>query len=133
MRTYKRVSYDETGLLSDRKRLREDVKIPWIKYLRENPDKQGTGYLERNGKMCCLGVLCKIQNRPFTEENGATVFDLSSGVLSPSNPLYCLLEHNGDLGIPVDFVGEGLSRNLATLNDWGATFDEIAWLIEEIL
>lgn len=41
-------------------------KEKWLKALRSGEYKQGGGYLQRDGKFCCLGVLCEIAEVPFT-------------------------------------------------------------------
>lgn len=33
------------------------IKEQWVAALRSGKYKQGTGYLNRDGKFCCLGVL----------------------------------------------------------------------------
>lgn len=36
-----------------------DIKKKWIEALRSGKYKQGIGFLNNNGKYCCLGVLCE--------------------------------------------------------------------------
>lgn len=39
-----------------------ELKSKWVDALRSGNFKQGAGYLEHDGKHCCLGVLCEIQD-----------------------------------------------------------------------
>jgi hypothetical protein len=48
-------------------KLPEDFKKRWVEALRSGEFKQGQGYLEYEGKFCCLGVLCKITGTPTTK------------------------------------------------------------------
>lgn len=40
--------------------LRPEVKAEWGQWLLDNADKQGPGFLNKDGKLCCLGGLCEI-------------------------------------------------------------------------
>jgi hypothetical protein len=40
--------------------MKKDIATKWISALRSGQYKQGTGYLNSNVGMCCLGVLCDL-------------------------------------------------------------------------
>ena len=37
----------------------------WVDALRSGEYKQGRNFLERDGKFCCLGVLCEIEGQEY--------------------------------------------------------------------
>ena len=39
-----------------------EIKAKWIEALRSGKYEQGQGKLNKNGKFCCLGVLCEVMN-----------------------------------------------------------------------
>ncbi len=39
--------------------MKKDIMELWVKALRSGEYEQGSGYLQHNGKFCCLGVLCE--------------------------------------------------------------------------
>ena len=111
------------------KKLPPELKAQWLAALRSGEYIQCTGQLSREveGVMqhCCLGVLCRLQGR--LEKTGSLEYDgtmdtASSLVLSHDNPVYFLTE--------VVSREEGIPCTLADLNDRGATFAEIADIIE---
>lgn len=46
-----------------------ELKFKWTSALRSGEYKQGKGYLEDDGKFCCLGVLCKVAGLPTKKED----------------------------------------------------------------
>ena len=40
--------------------MKRDVAKKWVAKLRSGEYEQGKGYLNDDGKMCCLGVLCEV-------------------------------------------------------------------------
>lgn len=44
-----------------------------IDALRSGEYKQGTGYLERGGRLCCLGVACRVSRTELPISGGATI------------------------------------------------------------
>jgi len=105
----------------------------WIAALRSGKYPQGKDFLvstygEGEKQYCCLGVLSKIQDRL------PDIGYRSDGYrgLSPSNPSYAALRACGS--IPnCAYVTDSKNmvyRHLAYLNDKGATFNEIADIIE---
>jgi hypothetical protein len=47
-------------------KMNPEVKAKWLEALRSGEYEQGTGYLCKDGKYCCLGVLTDL----YTKENG---------------------------------------------------------------
>lgn len=77
---------------------------------------------------CCLGVFCRLKNRPRVLDYGRFVkYDNSFSVLSPA--LVGAKTSDGELG----YIGND-RYNLVKLNDSGYTFEEIAdilyWYVE---
>jgi hypothetical protein len=103
--------------------MKPDVKEDWVEALRSDEYVQGQDWLDRNDRQCCLGVLADILDAPW----------------SPKVPGSTIREYEGRAGT----LGEktlrraGLTRSqqsdLAAMNDYGATFDEIADYIEAML
>jgi hypothetical protein len=58
--------------------VRRDIKDRWVARLRSGQDEQGQSYLNRNGKKCCLGVLCEIA----IEDSVVTRIDDGDGFMS---------------------------------------------------
>ncbi len=96
----------------------------WCETLRSGNYKQGKGSLNCDKEFCCLGVLCDIVDSskwgtPVNQSRNRFPYD---GVRESMPPPYI-----------TDAVG--LSTNdtvlLASANDRGASFSEIATLIEE--
>lgn len=109
----------------------------WIAALRSGTYKQGVGALSANGFDCCLGVLCKIQNRPISDGESIAFtglqFDLDNLILTTPNPLYLHLKKSGNFprGVVVTSV-QGSHGSLACCNDAHLTFLQIADIIEAV-
>lgn len=43
--------------------MKADVKVKWIAALRSGDYEQGKGALHKDGKFCCLGVLCDLAKK----------------------------------------------------------------------
>jgi hypothetical protein len=98
------------------------IKKEWVDALRSGTYEQGFGSLRKDGKYCCLGVLCAVIGHIplFPEEDFGIDDSLPPMVakqvgLGSTNPEVIL----GVLPTP-----------LSVLNDDGVPFDEIAKLIE---
>jgi hypothetical protein len=132
--------------------MREDIKQLWVDRLRSGQDRQGDGYLNRNGKKCCLGVLCEIlvENQiPIGPDNlileryepdqvGAVGYGFSGGhranisVLPKEVAARLEMTNDGEFEKVDPIADEGYhEETLANLNDGGSTFEEIADIIEE--
>lgn len=113
--------------------MNEEIKKKWVEALRSGKYKQGEGYLRSaDDKFCCLGVLCDIvspegwakclSGRYNHGVNGITLpgkVSEATGVTS-----------QGGIAVPVAYGGT-TCHFLIELNDAGATFEEIADVIEE--
>lgn len=127
------------------------VKEQWLTALRSGNYAQGEAALNQGGKFCCLGVLCDIavKNNVVPDDYVTTEhidkWDEDGNMISVPRVSYfdadMFLPHRvaewAGLGIDpeVDVPNGGqLERvNLATLNDGGKTFAELADLIEDQL
>ena len=123
----------------------EPVHLPmrdeWIAALTSGEYKQMTGFLcfasGDECRYCCLGVLSKIQGRLSYDKDligcGCDKIDGYTDILSPCNPLY---EYFNNVGFFPKNVSVTYKKSenvsLASLNDEGATFAEIAEVIKTI-
>lgn len=109
--------------------MKPEIKKAWIADLRANRDKQGRGFLRKDGRFCCLGRLCELAVK------AGILTHRTEGYYAPS-----IGEENFLLPLEVQ-KWAGVSGNagifragrysLAGENDNGKTFDEIADIIEE--
>ena len=112
----------------------------WLSALRSGLYSQGNGCLSQidhtNSNLacdCCLGVLCKVQDRPKVARSGRFEFDEISENLSHANPLYRWLKANGAFpGNVTVYAGEEVCQYLTECNDFGLTFTQIADIIETV-
>ena len=107
--------------------LTEKQKSDWIAALRSGEYKQGSEFLKRDGKFCCLGVLTEIngwsfENQTYLSEEGAEAVkaDAATGT---GNLEFMGLPKYKDTTYPT----------LAAMNDAGVSFAEIADFLEEHL
>lgn len=89
------------------------LKARWVEALRSGEYKQGKLDFERNGRFCCLGVLCKIAGKP-TNIDGQSNWGFIYEAFGP-----------GEIDDP-----EGRRWPLIRMNDGGRSFAEIADYIE---
>lgn len=120
--------------------MKPEIKEKWVKALRSGEYKQGSSALRtvihNDERFCCLGVLCDL----YSIEHKKDEWSLKEGGGS--------YNHNGSGGYPSqkvldwaglycsagDFVTIGDdNETLASMNDLGYTFKEIATAIEEQL
>ncbi len=94
--------------------MNKEIKAKWLKALRSGEYKQGKERLYHAGRHCCLGVLADIQGEPIRSRK------------------WCK-----DQREEYYLTGTGLrktaSRKLATMNDDGDSFANIANYIEQNL
>lgn len=116
--------------------LKPDVKRLWIEALRSGRYPQGRSFLNRDGRFCCLGVLCELAvEAGVVERNqGASVSygTFNQGTLPPD----VVLAWAGiDVltGVSQLIMIGGVSTPLYGHNDTGRTFAQIADAIEEQL
>jgi hypothetical protein len=90
------------------------LKTKWVEALRNGKYNQTTHSLKDSLGFCCLGVLCDIQGADFD-----AIREEFGGLSLSSNPVKYLG------GLPM-----GFSVKVASMNDVGKTFPEIADYIE---
>lgn len=117
----------------------ENIKKMWCEALRSGVYKQHRGGLANDyvHGFCCLGVLCDLAVREgITEkrrrdENGDVWYG-GAGVVPRASELPIDVQMWANIG-PLGLFGDpiGIFSSLAELNDSGASFHEIAKIIEE--
>jgi hypothetical protein len=106
---------------------RDNVKA-WVDDLRANGHLQGGGVLESpDGKFCCLGRAAVLAGCERSVDNSRVNYDGRGGVAPPRVSEW--------LGVNIGSLGSLPRRGglLSKLNDTGATFAEIADIIEAAL
>lgn len=128
--------------------MREEVKNKWVKALRSGEYEQGTGKLHKDGKLCCLGVLCELAKEdlkdelsiyksklgyvfygekaevPPTEVRDWSGMDHCQGELKEVVPVL-MVPYRDDVEKMID------AKYLTDFNDNGYDFNQIADLIEQ--
>lgn len=123
-------------------KMNPEIKAEWIARLRDPERKQASNYLEVEGEgQCCLGVLCEIatENGIISRETlqGVVFYDEEFKSLSQKVIEWAGLEHpeytNNNPSIKSRTIAKTGVRvgSLAEANDNGATFLEIADIIDE--
>lgn len=116
------------------------VKELWIEALRSGDYKQTINYLRDDVGYCCLGVLCNIyleqvsDDCKWTEDNNFQYpyeYEDDLFAYEAESLPQCVIDWSDLPDENPDIVAKDM--DLATLNDEGASFKEIADLIEEEL
>jgi hypothetical protein len=105
--------------------MRVDVQLQWVKALRSGEYLQGKRYLKREGKHCCLGVLCDVLKLRETSSAIAQEFHFGGEVSNQllPNKLVDILK-----------LTAKEQAELVYLNDTvEAKFEEIATFIERFI
>jgi len=112
-------------------KIKPEVKEDWLAALRSGEYTQGKDFLCRaNGSMCCLGVLRD------TIDEGDWYFDEEENAWRSTARKRDDLDYDNGLTMPTSktYKAAGLNEDtanmLARLNDDGATFEDIAEVIE---
>ena len=113
----------------------------WVRKLESGKIKQTSQTLCTAGKKslsyCCLGVLSKIQNRLKKDSCGCFLDGSNKYYLSTQNPNYAVFGYAGDfpdhvkVSVHKNFA-DRRRENLASLNDDGFSFKDIAKVIKLI-
>lgn len=111
----------------------------WVATLRSGRFTQGRRALNTNGQYCCLGVACELYREEFGEDALVRALDYENRVTYNGEEYYPPERVREWLGLATRKgeathtlrVGEHAGDNLGSLNDEGATFEEIAILLEE--
>ena len=119
--------------------MKKTNKKIWVRALRSGQYKQGSGYLCRDGKYCCLGVAFDVLvddnwHRELSYSNiwGVTgterLMSIDDKVLTESYTDECMLTREVLDKIQ---LSQKHADKLAQMNDTGATFEDIASWIEK--
>jgi hypothetical protein len=109
--------------------MNSSIKQIWLNALRSGKYEQGRETLCDNGRFCCLGVLTDLfiieTNQEWHRDCGTLYsFETEGGILPFS------VQEWAGLNAPNPYIA---GQHLTTWNDEGASFEEIADLIEEHL
>jgi hypothetical protein len=118
-----------------------EIKAQWVSDLRSGKYEQGKGALNRDGKLCCLGVLCEQAASKGVITRQAVGIDVCYGEYAEGSVLPDMLVEWAGLPLsgvhpnnPSVTLHAGLEVSLAELNDGENhgeyTFDQIADLID---
>lgn len=115
------------------KLMNPEVKNLWIEALRSGEYRQGVGALRnKHDEFCCLGVLCNLHAQAHPEvaaqENNPGMYMNCYGKLPHAVATWSGVDEWGTIHKLDDDDIE-----LVALNDDGASFDDIADIIEEHL
>ena len=106
--------------------MNQEIKAQWLTDLRSGEFEKGKGYLKRNGKFCCLGVLCDQAEKAGIVTSrigadGATIyvaannkFDESASVLPRAVRIWAELVQNNP-SVSIDGTGDPVT--LSSIND----------------
>lgn len=100
-----------------------EVKTLWTAGLRSGEFEQGTDVLTKDGKDCCLGVLCKLGIRAgikvevFTGEGGTVIYDGEDSYLPQSIMDWAGLDDSNPEVFYRDSDGDECNMSLSELND----------------
>jgi hypothetical protein len=105
------------------------IKQSWIQALRSGEYQQGRESLCNNGKFCCLGVLTNLYIQETNQKwhhdvGGCYSFETEGGILPLS------VQQWAGLDAPNPYLA---GHYVSSWNDEGASFEELADLIEEHL
>ena len=106
--------------------MNQEIKKKWVEALRSGEYKQEVGYLRKDNKFCCLGVLCDI----YEKETGKDAFNQNHQEVLPYN-----VSEWAGLGIVYSpCIKQKNNHTLSYLNDIGnCDFQEISnWIDEEL-
>lgn len=128
------------------KRLPFETRQAWTKALRSGDFKQADSYLKQvdwyneatGGRLdeptvigyCCLGVLCEVDEDIQTEGTDLDVFQLYEFGASIGDPVCTMPNKDMYLHWKLD---DQVANSLAALNDQGASFEDIADVIENFV
>lgn len=124
-------------------KMNPEIRAQWTAALRSGEYEQGRGYLNVDGKLCCLGVLCELAVKAGViethvyEGREAVYYDGSSDTLTVKVREWAGLPENnvhnnpGNPSVAVDGHAVSLAELNDGENDWKRhSFDEIADLID---
>jgi len=113
--------------------MKASIKKRWLEALNSGDYKQGRGNLRTDDNFCCLGVLCDLYDKKgwkILNDSEGDYYAYLSGSATATLPLK-VMEWAG-LKQDNPHIPDG-KPNLATLNDSGKTFKQIARIIKKYL
>ena len=114
--------------ITRRRKMLDDNAKKLVAALRSGEYEQGTGWLCRNGKHCCLGVASELYAK---EHPDFTVVDKDGLKSFEGNTATCPRQVRDWLGLYSDFgTTKDGNHGLVTMNDGGNSFAQIADWIE---
>ena len=122
--------------------MKQEIKQKWIDALKSGEYQQGRERLKtKDGKYCCLGVLCDIYSKETGEgewvknKYGGFAFEIEEKNSKWELPrkVYQWAELDGDNPIFSSPDNKFGTSSLAEVNDAGVPFDKIAFIIQEKL
>ncbi len=126
------------------------IKAEWLAALRSGKYQQTKGSLRNGNRFCCLGVLCDVVNPknwrdddsyldqdnvlPGTIVENFDIYDVNPVVHVTEEEKQLVLARSADEMLTHDKLSLSENRQrLASLNDYGLSFTEIANIIEREL
>ena len=120
--------------------MNKEIKKIWTKALVSGKYKQATSFLKKEGKFCCLGVLCDLYRKKNKKgtwgmHEGVCSFKLNgkfdNGVLPSEVRKWAGLKTNRGEFTVENIYGVKGKQSLVCKNDSGSTFKEIAEIINK--
>ncbi len=107
--------------------MKQEIAKQWVAALRSGQYRQGTGRLRTDNKFCCLGVLCNLHAQAHpgiaaTQTDPNRYLNQSEELPTKVMKWAGMRSACGNFHTP---------RTLATINDWGTSFSELADVIEQ--
>lgn len=111
--------------------MKQEIAIKWVEALRSGKYKQGRSYLTTSGSsFCCLGVLCDISCLSEWDSKDE-YFDASQALPREVADWAGITDCNPDVpGMYTEEESQVPKLTLAEINDKGASFSQIADIIE---
>lgn len=110
--------------------MKPKVKAQWVAALRSGDYTQTQGRLRRDGGFCCLGVLCDL----YRQETGKGAWDGGNLVWGGKTLGEAILGRVvcdwAGLTSSNPYINDDKNATLTGMNDHGASFKEIAAVIE---
>jgi hypothetical protein len=123
--------------------MNSEVKAKWIAALRSGEYQQGRLALRINNAYCCLGVLCDLYDKEHNTDHWEPPMEDNGSYLMGGEPCvppafvwhdWAQMDNPNPVDIPTDGINEpSRLSSLAEINDAGASFEQIANLIEKHL
>lgn len=115
--------------------MNQEVKKLWVEALVSGEYKQAKGLLRRESGYCCLGVLCDIYEKQTKKKKWVKkrIWGYHFGPLNTALPKFVVKWAGLSSCNPMVKDGRGSHGSLASFNDMGRSFNQIAKYIEKSL